>query len=141
MAQTTGKISAKDLVILLNGVDVSGSAGYVRIRPTREVGRASTFDGDNRLKVYGKQDWTIELRLIYTEIANEAFEEWWDAINGNSAVSFEARPKGTASGNWAFSGNVLFTDGDMPFDSDTADIVQVTANGEGDGTLTKSTQA
>jgi len=140
MAQTTTHLSAKDNVFLLAGVDISGSSGYVRIQPTQEVGRTSTFSGTSRIKTPGKLDWTVEFRLTYTETAGEAFATWWTAYTGGAAVAFATRPKGTGGGNYAFTGSIIITDADIPLDSDSPDPVVVSGNAEGTGALAWASQ-
>lgn len=139
MAQTTGAMSAKDCYISVNSQDVSGSANKVTLTPTIDVEQTATFDGGWKLSTAGKLGWEITIEALYTEETNEAAEVLWSALTGGSAVAVEVDPKGNSGGNWSFSGNVIFSSVEMPFDGTSGDPVIITAEGVGSGELTRST--
>lgn len=138
MAQTTGAISAKDCRITLGTQDISGSSNNVTLTPSLDSGQSATFDGDWKLTTAGKLSWEISIEALYTETASEATEELWDALTGGTAVAIAIQPKGDSAGNWEFSGNVIITQVEMPFDGTSGDPVIVSAEGTGTGELTKS---
>ncbi len=139
MTQTTGAISARDCRITLGTQDISGSANNVTLTPKLDTGQSATFDGDWKLTTAGKLSWEISIEALYTETTAEATKELWDALTGGKAVSIAIQPKGNEAGNWEFSGSVIITQVEMPFDGTSGDPVIVSADGTGTGALSKST--
>lgn len=140
MAQTTGAISAQNCVIIFDGVDISGSANRVNINPTREIGRTKTFSGNFNISVPGKRDWDGNIRAVYTEVSGEAMDKLWAAFIAGTAKSLVVRPKGTAVGNWEWSGNVLVTSAPFDLDGNSSDVILAEIPFVGDGDLARATQ-
>lgn len=141
MAQTTAALSAKNVVIKLNSADISGSANKVTLTRKKLIGKTYTFDGDYAIAVSGKSDWTVVITAVYTETQNEAMDALADAYESGQAVSLEIQPKGTGSGNWKFTGNVVIGEHPIPLDAGSGDPVLVEFTCEGTGTLTRGTQS
>lgn len=137
MTQTTGQISAKDVSISLGTQDISGSSNKITLKPKRGSGRTFTFDGDWALLTAGKLEWSGAMELLYTEIASEALDKIWSALENGSTVSLSVSPKGGTAGDWSFVGDVLITEPELAFDGTSGDPVIVTCGFEGSGTLTK----
>ena len=141
MPQTTGQISAKDLRIILNSQDISGSSNKVEITPKRKVGGTATFDGDWELTTAGKLSWEGTIDVVYTEVASEGADVAYAAFEAGEPVSLEVTPKGGEVGDWEWSGDIVITEMPLVFDGTSEDPCMVSFPFRGSGALTKATVA
>ena len=145
MAQSTTVISAKDCEIQVDdGVggsltDISGSSNHVEINMEQIAGEYYTFDGDWRAVQAGKKKWSGTVNACYSETDGEAFDVMWTDFAAAGSVSISISPAGGTSGDWEWTGEVLFTTAPVVLDAAGADPILVDFNFEGDGTLTKGT--
>lgn len=104
MAQTTGAVSFKDVYIGMSTdgsswTDISGYSNAVsHSGGERQTGSAYTADGDTAIITRGKrQPITVTVRAVYTEAANQAYDEANDAYEGGTDFYLRWSPKGDDS--------------------------------------------
>lgn len=113
MAQTTSAETFTDAYIAQSTdgstwVDISGYSNRVSLSGgERQTGTAYTADGDTAIIKAGKrQPITVTVQALYTETANEAYDESNDAYEGASAYYLRWAPDGNASGNLQYTTSV-----------------------------------
>ena len=102
MAQTTGGMSFKDAAIFQSTdgstwtSDISGIANMVEVSGgERSTGEAYTADGDTAIITRGKRaPLTVTVRGVYTETANELYDEANDAYEGGTDYYIRWSPLG-----------------------------------------------
>ena len=127
MAQTTGGMSGKDLMVGLGTdgstyTDVSGYANSVKISGgERETGNAFTFDGDTSIIKAGKRGpMTVTVRGVYTETASQFYDLAQTAYEAGTAFYVRWSPGGGDAGDSGFTAGAGIVTG-VPYPSAEAD--------------------
>lgn len=139
MATITAPLNAKDAYITLNGTDISGSANYVEITPSREIGTFNVFSDDWDQALGGKRKWVGKIRVAYSEVTSEGADMVFKAFDSNTAQALVVAPKGNTVSNWKWSGNILISSTPLKLDSGDPKVILIEAPFTGHGTLTKGT--
>lgn len=110
MAQTTTAMSfaAANIGFSNDGsswTDASGYAGMVQVEGGERVtGAAYTADGDTAIIKAGKRGpLTVRARIVYTEAADEGYDDANDAYEAGSAFYLRWSPGGGASGDLGYT--------------------------------------
>lgn len=145
MAQSTTMKGARNCEIQVDDggslQDVSGSSNVVNLNYELLSGEVYTFDGDWRKVFPGKKKWSGDVNAIYSETATQALDVLWDALHAAAATSISISPDGGDTGDWEWTGEVLFTNVSIPLDGTDANPILCSFTFEGDGELTKGTAA
>lgn len=110
MAQITGAFSARNakLLVSTNGAvwtDISGAANSIAPGGgTRQVEATATLDGDTMILTSGKREPVdLEVKVIYTEGATDAFEVVRVAYEAGTALYVRWSPKAGVTGDFQFT--------------------------------------
>jgi len=125
MAQTTTALSACDAVIEVDNdagtpVDISGSSNNASLSMTRDVGEATTFDGDYKIRTECKRDASMSLKAFWTTAAAEAratLEEWFDTGGKRTITVY---PGGKVIGRRYYTGEFFLSGFDIAIDAGEA---------------------
>jgi len=110
MAQTTGGMSPTNMSVWTSPdgstwTDVSGYANSVELDGgERETGNAYTFDGDTAIIKAGKRaPITVTVRGVYTETADEFYDEVVDAYEAGTDFYIRWSPGGGDAGDLGYT--------------------------------------
>ena len=139
MATTSDAMSSKNATLTFAATDISGSSNYVSFNPEVDVSEFAVFGDDWAYNVASLQRFTGEIRVVFTETADEGYDELWTAWDSMAAVAFQVDPKGSGTAsNWRFTGSVIVTSAPVELDRQGG-VVLVSAPYVGHGSLTKGT--
>ena len=98
MAQSTGSMSGVDIAVSVSTggtvfTDISGSTTGISVSGfSRQSGETYTFDGDHAIVKGGKREPVeIEVSIVYTETATEAFTMAWTEFDTDDGDPFWVR--------------------------------------------------
>lgn len=138
MAQTTTQIAACNARLEVDNeagtpTDVSGSTNNASLDMSRDVGEATTFDGDYKLRSECKRDASLSIRALWTTSVSEAREllEAWFDLGGKRTVTIY--PNGTAVGNRYYTGEFRLTGFNIGIDAGSADPIPLEIEAVADG--------
>lgn len=134
--ETTG-VQGFNMKVMFNSVNVSGQSNKVTLTPSKSVDQVTPFGETWHLKASGIKDWKGSIDVFYNEENNEATDEFWDAFIGTAAVALSVSPKGGASTQWQFGGNVHIAEVSIEASPDGG-FVMVSISFEGTGALAKT---
>lgn len=134
--ETTG-VQGFNMKVTFNSQDVSGQSNKVTVTPSKSVDQVTPFGEAWHLKAAGIKDWKGSIDIFYNEESNEATDEFWDAFIGTASVALDLSPKGGASTQWKFSGNVHVSEVSIEASPDGG-FIMASISFEGTGALAKS---
>jgi len=126
---------SKDVVVLFNAVDISGTGRSISFEESADILDDSKWGTDDRTKLGGLKDGSGNMDAVDTT------GDWttaWEAIVPGSSATLEIRPEGTGAGlrTVSFTAVIGNRSIDLPYD----DLAKFSMSFEKSGAATEGTQ-
>lgn len=129
----------KDAVIDVNGTTFTTKAHSVTLNASAEVLDVTGFTDDNRSKIVGFKDWTLEVEFFQDFDSGQVDATLWPLYGSTSfTVGVKATTAAVSETNPRYNGPAILPNY-TPITGTVGEVAMTTVTFEGAGTLARST--